>query len=110
MALSAPAHPSSEIFRAEVAQTDDRTMVALYGELDLAVAAEAEHALLIAEHSNEGPIVVDLARLRFLDVRGLRVLLDAHARLGDRLTVLPGPPAVQQLFELTNTADRLPFA
>ena len=51
-------------------------------------------------------------RVEFLDSTGLQTLLTAHAQAQHdnwELTIIPGPPAVQRLFEISCTIDRLPF-
>jgi anti-anti-sigma factor len=58
-------------------------------------------------------IVLDLSGLEFIDSCGLRMILAACERSSadrDRLRLLRGPPQVQRIFEITATADRLPFA
>jgi anti-anti-sigma factor len=57
-------------------------------------------------------IVLDLADLTFMDVLGLHAIIDATARaqrLGRRLVLLCGPPAVQRVFTLTGTAAAVEF-
>jgi anti-anti-sigma factor len=96
-------------FSVELSHDGARTRVRLIGELDMATAPDAASGLLIATVLDDQPVEVDLAGLQFMDARGLHVLLTAHARLGDRLTLRPGPRCVQRLFELTGTAAALPF-
>ncbi len=54
---------------------------------------------------------LDLAGLDFIDSSGLHVILRAHhhSRLGRRLRLVKGKRAVQSVFQLTQTEDRLPF-
>ena len=62
--------------------------------------------------SENGPVTVDLAGLTFIDSTGLRCILkyDAEARQdGFSIALIQGPPAVQRIFVLTGTTDRLPF-
>jgi anti-sigma B factor antagonist len=81
------------------------------GELDLATVP----ALLerIAPHRRAGNrVVVDLRSLTFMDSSGLRMLLQlyqASAGEGWELVVVPGPPGVQRMFELTGMEQLLPF-
>src|SRR4051812_12493208 len=58
-------------------------------------------------------VVVDLRGVTFLDSYGLRVLLslrNAAARDGFRLVLVPGPAAVQRLFELSATRTLFDWA
>ena len=86
--------------------------VALTGELDLATATAVQHELTAVEATDADQIILDLAALDFIAATGLQLILNAHARCsaeGGRLTLLHGPPQVQRMFEITGTADRLPF-
>jgi len=88
-------------------------VLALSGELDLATAPHVEAELQLAEATDADQIVVDLCGLDFIDSTGLQLIVNADARSkanGQRLRLLPGPPQVQRIFEITATADRLPFA
>lgn len=98
----------------EVAVTHDggRLVVALSGELDLATVPQVEDALRVTE----GPVshvTLDLAGVSFMDTSGLRLVLEEEKRAtqeGRGYSIVPGPPAVQRIFELSGVADRLPFA
>jgi anti-anti-sigma factor len=92
---------------------DERTYrIVLDGELDVSQEAALLAALQRAEGSEAPRILIDLRRLRFMDSTGLLVFLEAQTRAssnGHRLELLRGPRAVQQVFELTGTADRFRF-
>ena len=86
--------------------------VALAGELDLATANAVQHELTAVEATDADQIILDLAALDFIAATGLQLILSADARCraeGSRLTLRHGPPQVQRMFEITATADRLPF-
>jgi anti-sigma B factor antagonist len=90
----------------------DEHVIALDGELDLDGAERVNRELLRAEGSDARRIVLDLSGLRFIDSTGIRLILTAEARSradANRLVLLPGPPAVHRVFELTGIAERLPF-
>jgi anti-anti-sigma factor len=102
-----PGLPPARTFRVVVRQQADRTLVVPYGELDLASAPDLE-AVLAAQG---GPVVVDLGQLRFVDLAGLRVLLEADARSrqdGMNLAFIAGA-AVRRLFECARLPDLLTF-
>lgn len=91
----------------------DVHVIAPAGELDMATADDLEQELLRVEATDAASIVVDLAGLGFMDSTGIRVMISAGARSradAGRLTLLPGPNAVQRVFELTGILDLLPFA
>ena len=57
-------------------------------------------------------LIVDLAGLDFIDSTGLACILryDAEARQdGYSIALIPGPPAVQRMFQVTETEARLNF-
>lgn len=86
----------------------DRLVVAPQGELDLSNADQLRDALDEAAATGK-PVMLDLGRLGFMDAAGLRIVVDAGRRLGERLTIRPGPPAVHRLFVLTELEETLPF-
>jgi anti-sigma B factor antagonist len=87
-------------------------VLALAGDLDIASAPLLERHLDDAATIGSVRVVVDLSDVEFLDSTGLRVLLTARERLqerGQELRLRPGPPVVQRLFELTQTAGLFQF-
>ena len=61
--------------------------------------------------TQSGPVVVDLRELSFIDLTGLRVLLDADARSrqdGMNLRFIPGR-IVRRLLEVAELPDRLAY-
>lgn len=90
----------------QVTRTDDRHVVRLMlsGELDISSASALEHELREAESRRPPVIVLDLDRLEFMDVSGLRAILDAarRARRERRQFIVANPvPHIARLFELT---------
>lgn len=86
----------------------DRREVAVVpaGELDLTSAPALEEEVRQLRASGFDHIVVDLRRVSFVDSTALRTLLalSDHARAeGYTLKLVPGPPAVQRIFEVTAT-------
>jgi anti-sigma B factor antagonist len=94
--------------------SDARRTLALDGVLDIA-SAPVLHAAVsrICERGVTGTrITLDLSGLSFIDSTGLaEIILTSQLcdRDGFELTVVPGPHAVQRLFELTGLIDALPF-
>ena len=92
-------------FRVVVSEHAAGTVVVPEGELDLGTAQDLEAVLA----TQSGPVVVDLRKLSFIDLTGLRVLLDADARSrqnGMNLRFIPSP-MVRRLFELAQLPDPL---
>jgi anti-anti-sigma factor len=92
---------------------DERTILALEGELDISSASmleESAERVVAAEET--GAVVLDLGGLSFVDSTGLRAIVNLRDRCGKEgrtFTMLPGPRTVQRLFELTGLIDVLPF-
>ena len=84
-------------------------LVVLSGELDLATAPIADHALREAERDARA-LVLDLRPLTFMGAAGLTVVLDAAERAraaGRRFVVHVRSTGIRRLFELTRADRRL---
>ncbi|MDX6670904.1 MAG: anti-sigma factor antagonist [Solirubrobacteraceae bacterium] len=95
------------------AREGDEQVVAVYGELDISCGDALDREMQRVEAGDATRIVVDLSGLEFMDSTGIRTLLSLHARSradGDRLLLLRGAPAVQQVLEITGADRLLPFA
>jgi anti-anti-sigma factor len=82
----------------------------LAGEFDLAALPQFEDAIAAAEAGAPAAIVIDLSGLTFMDSSGLRALVtgDERARnAGRRLAIVPGPPPVRRVFEITQLDGKL---
>jgi anti-sigma B factor antagonist len=90
---------------------DGRETLVLSGELDLNSAPRLEAR--VAELAGTRPaVILDLRELAFTDSTGLRAILRARDLCAEHrcdFGLIPGPPAVQRLFELTRLLDQLPF-
>ena len=82
---------------------DDEVIVALRGEVDLATAPLLERELALGSVREARAVLVDLERVAFMDLTGLRPLLHfaSPERPGHRVAITAGPPAVQRLLQLT---------
>jgi anti-sigma B factor antagonist len=86
-------------------------VIELIGELDLDGAPRVEEELRRVEASDVHSIVIDLGGLEFIDSTGIRLLVMASERSQEgRFSLLRGPQQVHRVFEITDLADRLPFA
>lgn len=103
-------HPAflDGMFEVQSVQVGDHLCVLVSGGLDLRSADELEEAIGVAEKTTARAIVIDLTNLRFIDSRGLNVLLKAHTRSrqdGDRVRFLPSKyDAVRQLVAVTGSS------
>ena len=99
-------------FHVRITHDRDEVVVAPAGELDLASAALLERELRELPGDVER-VVVDLRGVEFIDSTGLRLLLSVRndaKRARRRLNVVPGPPRVQRIFELTATRGLFDWA
>jgi anti-anti-sigma factor len=105
-------HVELESLRCEVITRRDEVRVRPVGALDLSTARVLEDQLAELRDTGFRRLVLDLGELSFMDSTGLRLVLrwDAEARKdGFELSLTPGPPLVQRVFEVTGTLDNLPF-
>lgn len=94
-----------------VQQTSDarRMRIALEGEMDLANTETAAATLREALHSGKD-VVVDLAKLAFLDSTGVALLVSAMQEGGERLSFLSSEHGgVRRLLSLTGLDERMNF-
>jgi anti-sigma B factor antagonist len=82
---------------------DDEVIVALRGEVDLATAPLLERELALGPVQNARAVLVDLERVAFMDLTGLRPLLSLAmpSRPGHRVAITAGPPRVQRLLQVS---------
>jgi stage II sporulation protein AA (anti-sigma F factor antagonist) len=103
-------HPRP-LFHVERRDGDDEVLLLLHGELDISSSGRFARELLEAERGEPALLVLDAADLAFMDVAGLRVILEAARRArkrGSHLSVINPSPPIRRLFELTgidHTAD-----
>lgn len=98
------------ILEFETREQEDRTHVALRGELDLSTAEKVERELQRVEQTGAPLVVLDLSALTFLDSTGLRLIVGADQRARQsnrRLAVVRGPATVQRVFTITKLDERL---
>jgi anti-sigma B factor antagonist len=102
-----------EPFRCDVEPARGEVHVIPRGEIDLATAPQLEARLRELREAGFDRLVLDLREVTFMDSTGLRVILawDEEARRdGMELRLMPGPPAVQRVFEVTGVLHRLGFS
>jgi anti-anti-sigma factor len=102
---------TSDPFTCSVQRADDTVTLELRGELDMASTERFERSAAEIVETQRAHVVIDLRGLSFIDSSGIRGVLRIQALLPDttRLELLPGPPAVQRVFELTGLIAALPF-
>jgi anti-sigma B factor antagonist len=96
----------------EIVPSDGTVMVQLQGELDGVGAPTLERELSDLLSANPESLVVDLARLEFIDSIGLRCLLTVTEQAktsGNTLQFLAPTGQVENVLEITELRHRLPF-
>jgi stage II sporulation protein AA (anti-sigma F factor antagonist) len=109
---ASPPSLDPEAFRCDVSRERDTASVRTVGELDIATAPVLSAQIASLREAGCRHLTIDLSDLRFMDSTGLRFLLECYAEArqdGFTLALLPGPPALQRVFELTGTTSHLPF-
>ncbi len=91
-------------FRATADQRDDAVVIVAEGELDLVGGPRLISAI---PEAGEGPVILDLGSVAFMDSSGLRALLEARQACADagRPFALARPSdAVRRVLELVDLA------
>ncbi len=104
--MSATELPLKEGFSIAIEPRRDEVAVVPAGDLDLATADRLEHEVRELRSAGFTHVVVDLRDVAFVDSTGLRTLLtlsNEARRDGFSLTVIPGRPQVQRVFDVTRT-------
>ncbi len=97
-------------FGIETRVDGDVAYLVLTGEFDLAGVQEFQDAIQKAEAEKPKALLIDLSGLSFMDSSGLRALVMAEERARAarrRLAIVPGPPHVRRVFEITQLEQRL---
>lgn len=84
-------------------------VVSVAGEIDISTTALLERDLRQAQRTVDA-VVVDLARVGFMDCSGLRVILEANRRArerGGQLIIAGAGSQTRRLFELTEVVELL---
>lgn len=101
---------SQDQLRINVRQENDRLVLYLSGELDLASAPVLQQEIDSPVLASAAMVVLDLQQLEFVDSTGLRVLLLANERSrkrGQEFAMTPGSEQVQRLLSVTGVGGHL---
>jgi anti-anti-sigma factor len=101
---------AQEHLRVETRCEQDRVVLQLAGELDLASSPIFERALEASELADAPLVVLDLDELKFVDSTGLRIILLAHEATrgrGQEFAITRGSPQVQRLLSITSVAEHM---
>ena len=104
--------PAAAPFRCETSHEYESAHILAVGELDMATAPILSEEINALRSAGFRHLTLDLSSLDFIDSTGLRLIVDCDAearRDGFTIALISGPPAVERIFELTNTRAHLPF-
>jgi anti-sigma B factor antagonist len=96
--------------RVDTKREQDRIVLRLRGELDLASVPLLQSALDTVELEGPSLVVLDLRDLQFMDSTGLRAILDAHERSrqrGQGFAVTRASDQVERLLNITRVSEHL---
>ena len=97
------------VLRVRITNDGRQWTLALEGEVDLSNDGVLEQAIGQVVASPAETITIDLRKMHFIDLSGVRAIVNADARLEGRLRLVKGPPAVHSVFRLTGAEAVLPF-
>jgi anti-sigma B factor antagonist len=100
-------------FQVQVRVTDDATVFAVSGELDLTSSGELEDAIAELDGSETGLVILDLSGVDFMDSAGLAVVVKAHQRAEDAgrpFGLVNDSSQVRRLLSLTGMDKRMTIA
>ena len=101
-------------FAMEEQALDERThVVAVEGEIDIAVSPRIRRRLIELVRAGKTRLVVDLSEVSFVDASMIELLITVHARLArgrrGRLALVCDDSDVYRIFELTGLDSLLEF-
>src|SRR5687768_4177057 len=92
-------------------QLDSRTSALdLEGEVDVYTAPRLKQALLEQTEQGADRVVINLAKVEYIDSTGLSALINGHTtmvQIGGALLVVSPRPRIARLLTITGLADRL---
>jgi anti-sigma B factor antagonist len=113
MSVAEPQARAGNGFEVRVEPAREVVRIKPTGELDLATAPELrDHVIELLAVGFE-QLIIDLRGLSFIDVAGVRLLLELadRARCEDwKLSLIQAGDRVARIFVLTDTVGQLPFA
>ena len=102
-----------EPFRLDVVPNREDVRVCPVGELDLATVPRVDAQLAELWSLGFARLVLDLREVCFLDSSGLRMLLSwqaASSADGVAFSIIPSPPVVKRMLEISGVEGHLTYA
>lgn len=104
--------PPAEELRVAVCALGATSTIGLEGEWDLAGESAVSRATAKTLERSPERLVLDLSRLAFMDASGVQTAIQLWARShaeNFQLAIVPGPRAVQRVFDICHVTEALPF-
>ena len=104
--------PLTERLRIAVSALGATSTIGLEGEWDFAGEPAASRAIAKTLERRPERLVLDLSRLAFMDSSGVNAAIQLWARSHTenfQLAIVPGPRAVQRVFDICHVTEALPF-
>jgi anti-sigma B factor antagonist len=108
--VSEPVEPLPLQFHCDIAVVEDRAIVGVRGDIDIATAPELRRRLLAALVLPLRGLVLDLGYVSFMDSSGIGVLVEVHKaalELNTELRLTSVPRQVRRVLEVTGVAESL---
>ena len=105
-----PVDDAGGIFEVSSVRFGRAVHLVLSGELDMATTPILDRWLSRATSNGNAEVIVDLDKVSFIDVTGLRALMraaDQARRSGQRFALVKAPEVVRRVIQLTNTTHLL---
>jgi anti-anti-sigma factor len=108
-----PIVPASLAFRCDVAEFEERTVVGVRGEVDIATASDLRRELLAVLVAPARSVTLDLGYCTFMDSSGCAVLVEAMQKAREsniELRLTSVPRGVRLVLELSGLTEHLGVA
>lgn len=108
--LNVPVEPSPLHFHCDVALVEDRAIVGVRGDIDIATAPDLRRRILAVLVLPLRGLVLDLSYVSFMDSSGVGVLVEAHnaaRELNTEFRLTSVPRHVRRVLEVTGVAESL---
>jgi anti-anti-sigma factor len=104
--------PPTQWLRLAVRALGATSTIGLEGEWDFAGVSAASRAIAKTLERSPKRLVLDLSRLTFMDLSGVNAAIQLRVRShaeNFQLAIVPGPRAVQRVFDVCHLTEVLPF-
>jgi anti-anti-sigma factor len=103
---------TAEVLQVSSEETASASVLHVHGEVDAFSAPLLQEQLMRRITEGRGvPVIVDCAELRYLDMKGVRVLENCHRRAerqGVRLVIVGSSPLVHRILTIVELDQRIP--